>query len=475
MAYQMYINGQWCEAQDGGRSPVLNPATDEVVTEVPYGGREDARQALEAAAVAFETWSRMTPHDRAPYLKEITRLMKERVELIAEAMTLEMGKPLAESRGETLASAEFFEWYGEEAKRLYGRLIPSHWPQKRLFTIRQPVGVCAAIAPWNFPVLLPVRKIAPAIAAGCTMVARPATQTPLSLARVFECIADSGLPAGVANLVTGLATELCEEFMTNRLCAKVGFTGSTEVGKMLLRQSADQVKRLTLELGGHAPVLIFADAEPDKMLQIAMTKFRNNGQVCISPSRYYVHEDVVAEFTEKVVGRVKALRLGNGLEEGIDLGPMASKRERDRVLELLEDARGKGARILCGGKVPPHLTKGSFIEPTVVDQVTNDMRLMEEEPFAPILPIIPFKEEDDVIAQANSTRYGLAAYVCTASISRGVRVAEALKAGIVGLNDSTPATFEAPFGGMKESGIGREGGIEGIEPYVETKYIAVGL
>jgi succinate-semialdehyde dehydrogenase/glutarate-semialdehyde dehydrogenase len=355
-------------------------------------------------------------------------------------------------------------------------VIPNSVVGKRHLTVKHPVGVVGAIGPWNFPVTLQSRKIAPALAAGCTIVCKPASQTPLSLIGVFECMIDAGLPAGVANLVIGSASEISDEFMTNPHVRKVSFTGSTEVGKQLMRQAADQVKRLSLELGGHAPFIVFPDADPEVVAKAAVLgKFRNNGQVCISPSRFFVHKDIEKKFTDVAVEEAKKLKLGNGLDEGTIIGPMFEKKAMDNTLGLIDDARSCGASVLTGGKRSNQFEKGYFFEPTILRNLNSNCKVLTEEPFAPVMPILDFNKLDDVIAQANNTRYGLAAYVFTNDRTGAFRMAEGLEAGIIGINEPVPAVPQAPFGGMKESGLGRELGHEGLEAYLETKYLAIKL
>jgi succinate-semialdehyde dehydrogenase/glutarate-semialdehyde dehydrogenase len=473
---QMYIDGRWCAADSGRTLGVINPATEEVINEVAYGGRAEARRAVEAAAKAMPGWMKQTAWDRAKILKKTADLMRERADAIARTLTMEQGKPLAESKAEILHSADTFEWFAEEGKRAYGQIIPHSQPGKRHLTIKHPVGVVAAISPWNFPVTLQARKIAPALAAGCTIVSRPASQTPLCLIQVFECLVDAGLPPGVANLVIGPAQEMADEFLENPAVRKISFTGSTEVGKQLMRAAADQLKRLSLELGGHAPFIVFPDADPEVGAKIAVTgKFRNNGQVCIAPSRFYVHKDVEKKFTEAAVEYAKALKLGNGLEPGIEIGPMFEKKAMQQTIDLVDDARQKGAKVLTGGKRSDRFDKGYFFEPTVLTNVSGDVKMMTEEPFAPVMPVLDFSKLDDVIKAANNTRYGLAAYVFTNDLTVAWKMAEGIEAGIIGINEPVPAVPQAPFGGMKESGLGRELAHEGLEAYLETKYVAIKL
>jgi succinate-semialdehyde dehydrogenase / glutarate-semialdehyde dehydrogenase len=473
---QMYIDGAWSDALGGRTLKVINPADESVLAEVAYGGREDAERAIAAAARAFPDWRAASVYDRAKILKRTAELMRDRADRIARALTQEQGKPLAEAKTEVLHAADTFEWFAEEGKRAYGRIIPPANVAKRHYAIKHPIGIVATITPWNFPAALPSRKIAPALAAGCTVVSRPAEQTPLTLLYMFECLADAGLPPGVANLVMGPAVPISDTFFANQAVRKISFTGSTAVGKELIRRSADQVKRLSLELGGHAPLIVFPDADIQQVAQAAVIgKFRNNGQVCIAPSRFYLHEKIAGDFTEAAVELTKKLKVGNGLEAGVQVGPMFEARALDKTAELVDDARKKGGKILTGGGRSTRFEKGYWFEPTVVREVNGSMKLMSEEPFAPVMPLLDFSKLDDVIAAANNTEYGLAAYVFTNDLTVATRMAEGLEAGIIGINDPVPATPQCPFGGMKESGMGRELGIEGLDAYFETKYVSVGL
>ncbi|MSR54928.1 MAG: NAD-dependent succinate-semialdehyde dehydrogenase [Gemmataceae bacterium] len=473
---QLYIDGQWVDAVGGKRLAVTNPANEETIGEVAFGGREDCRRAVAAAKVAMVGWAKLTSWDRAKILKKTADLMRERADGIARTLTMEQGKPLAEAKGEVMHSADTFEWFAEEGKRAYGQLIPNSVAGKRHLTLKHPVGVVGAIGPWNFPITLQARKIAPALAAGCTIVCKPASQTPLSLINVFDCMIDAGLPKGVANLVIGSAKEIADEFLENRDVRKISFTGSTEVGKQLMRAAAGQVKRLSLELGGHAPFIVFPDADPEAVAKAAVIgKFRNNGQVCISPSRFFVHKDIEKRFTEVAVETAKALKIGNGLDAGIEVGPMFEKKAMDGTIALVQDAAGKGAKILTGGKQDTRFGKGYFFQPTILTGLTAECKMMTEEPFAPVMPVMDFSNLDEVIEAANNTVYGLAAYVFTNDITVMWKMAEGLEAGIIGMNDPVPATPQCPFGGMKESGLGRELAHEGLEAYLETKYLSIKL
>ncbi|HEV8060403.1 MAG TPA: NAD-dependent succinate-semialdehyde dehydrogenase [Gemmataceae bacterium] len=475
-AKRMFIDGQWCDAADGRTLGVINPATEAIVHDIAYGSRKETKRALEAAHKAMPAWMKLTVYDRAKVLKKTAELMRERADLIARTLTLEQGKPLAEAKGEVLHSADTFEWFAEEGKRSYGQIIPNSVAGKRHMTLKHPVGVVGAISPWNFPITLQARKIAPALAAGCTIVCKPASQTPLCLVQVFECMIDAGLPPGVANLVTGPAQDIADELLENPICRKISFTGSTEVGKQLMRGAADQVKRISLELGGHAPFIVFPDADPEVVAKAAVIgKFRNNGQVCIAPSRFFIHKDVQKKFTEVAVETAKALKLGNGVDAGVEVGPMFEKKAMEQTQQLVDDARQKGAKILTGGKRSERFAKGYFFEPTVLNGLAADSRMLVEEPFAPVMPLLDFSKIDEVIAAANNTRYGLAAYVFTNDLSVAWKMAEGLEAGIIGVNDPVPATPQCPFGGMKESGLGRELAHEGLDAYLETKFVSIRL
>ncbi len=476
LATQMYIDGQWVDAGDGNVLKVINPADESIIAEVAYGTRVEADRAIEAAAKAFPAWRSVSVYERARVLKRTAELLRDRADAVARSLTQEQGKPLAEAKGEVLHAADTFEWFAEEGKRAYGRIIPPSNMSKRHYAITHPVGVVGTITPWNFPAALPSRKIAPALAAGCTVVSRPADQTPLTLIHMFECLAEAGVPAGVVNLVMGPARPIADAFFEHPAVRKISFTGSTAVGKELIRRSADQVKRLSLELGGHAPLIVFPDADIAQVAQAAVIgKFRNNGQVCVSPSRFYLHDSIAKEFTEAAVELTRNLKVGNGLEEGVQVGPMFEQKALEKAQGLIDDAKARGAKLLAGGGRSSKFDKGYWFEPTVLREVNGSMRLLTEEPFAPVMPLLDFSKIDDVIEAANNTPYGLAAYVFTNDLTIATRMAEGLEAGIIGVNDPVPATPQCPFGGMKESGLGRELGVEGLESYLETKFVSVGL
>ncbi|HUT51821.1 MAG TPA: NAD-dependent succinate-semialdehyde dehydrogenase [bacterium] len=476
MEYKMYIGGGFAEAGDKRVIGVINPADESVVREAPYGGRDDAARAVAAAAGAFVDWREKTAHQRARHLYKTAELIRSRVSDMARTLTMEVGKTLAESKGEILGAAAQFEWYAEEVKRRQGEWVPAGSADRRLITLRMPLGVAGAIAPWNFPVLLLARKAAPALAAGCTVVGRPASQTPLCTMELWNCIHEAGFPAGVANLVTGPPGEIADEFIKNPAVKKISFTGSVAVGKELMAKAAATMKKLSLELGGHAPFIVCDDVSVEEAAEKAVAgKFRNMGQVCISPTRFYVPERMKDEFAALAAKKAAALKIGNGLDPDTDVGPLHDRLRVAAMEALVQDIADKGGKILCGGKRPAgkKYEKGCWFEPTVATGVTREMLIMREEPFGPILPVIGYRDLDEAVREANDTPFGLAAYVLTHDLSRAFKLGEALEAGIIGVNDVSPAAAQVPFGGMKESGMGREGGAEGIDAYTEKKYLSI--
>jgi len=469
----MFINGAWCEAAGGKTFEVTNPATGEKIADVADGGRADAARAIDAAHESFTGWSGMTAYDRSRILYRAWELMSARQADIARIMTQEQGKPLRAAMNEVRYGADFLLWYAEEAKRVYGETIPAPRGDQRFIVLHQPVGVVAAVTPWNYPASMITRKVAPALAAGCTIVLKPAEATPLCAMEIFKILAEAGVPEGVANLVTGLdPAPIGEEFVTNPLVRKITFTGSTETGKLLARGAADQMKRVSLELGGHAPFLVLKDADPVFAAKGAvLVKYLNSGQACICPNRLFVHRSGVDAFTGEFVSRVTRMRAGNGLDDGIAIGPLVNEKAVEKVERQVADATARGAELLCGGHrlMNDGLDRGHFYAPTVLANVTPDMLIYREETFGPVAPIIPFDDDDDILAMANDTHYGLAAYVYTQNLSAAMRTFEGLRFGIIGINDINPTGAAAPFGGMKESGLGREGGHEGLSEYLETK------
>jgi len=474
----LYINGEWREAASGKTMDVINPATGEVVATVAKGGKEDTQAAIDAAQAAFPSWSRLTAKERSAYLRKTADILRSRTEEIAQLITREMGKPLAEARGEIGLALDYLDWYAEEAKRIYGDTIPASTPSKRLIVLRQPVGVVGAITPWNFPIAMITRKLAPALAAGCTIILKAASATPLAAIEVFKALHEAGVPKGVANLVNGSASEVVGTMMASPVVRKITFTGSTEVGKELVRQAADTMKKVSMELGGHAPFLVFEDADLEKAAEGAVaSKFRNAGQTCVCTNRIYVQKSVADRFAEIMAEKVKQLVVGNGLENGVNVGPMIDEAALQKAQEHVDDAVAKGAKLLCGGTrlTEGEYAKGTFFAPTVLANATHEMKIANEETFGPVAPIFTFETEEEAIACANNTAYGLAAYIYTRDGSRMFRVAERLDYGIVGINDPMPTVAQAPFGGVKESGIGREGGKYGIEDYLDYKFLSLQL
>jgi succinate-semialdehyde dehydrogenase/glutarate-semialdehyde dehydrogenase len=469
-----FIGGKWVDAKGGATHNITNPATRENIGTVPNMGQAEARAAVEAASQAFPAWAKLTAKERAVILRRWYELIMANQEDLATIMTAEQGKPLAESKGEIGYGAAFIEWFAEEGKRLYGDVIPPHQADRRLLVFRQPVGVVAAITPWNFPMAMITRKAGPALAAGCTFVCKPAGQTPYSALAVAVLAERAGVPAGVINIITGDAAPIGGELTSNPLVRKVTFTGSTAIGKKLMQQCAGTVKRLTMELGGNAPFIVFEDADLDAAVAGAMaSKFRNTGQTCICANRVLVHAPIYEAFARKLVAAVEKLRIGDGLKGVTDQGPLIDDKALAKVEEHLADAKAKGARIAYGGK--RHALGGTFFEPTVVTDVTPAMLVAREETFGPIAPLFRFETEQDAIRMANDTEFGLAAYLYTRDLSRSWRVSEALEYGMVGLNTGLFSTEVAPFGGVKESGIGREGSKYGILDYTEMKFVCVGI
>ncbi|MCZ2257395.1 NAD-dependent succinate-semialdehyde dehydrogenase [Sporosarcina sp. G11-34] len=470
----MYINGEWV-GKDLEKLEVVNPANGQVVGTVPIGGEAEANEAIDSAHEAFQTWSQTTAYERATYLKRLNDLILKNQEELAQVMTIEMGKPIKESRGEAASSATYIEWFAEEGKRIYGETVPSHIANKRMQVWKKPVGVVAAITPWNFPAAMLTRKMGPALAAGCTIVIKPSGESPLTAVKLVELCEEAGFPKGVVNLVTGSSSKIGKAMMENDKVRKVTFTGSTEVGKLLIRQSADQVKRLSMELGGHAPIIVLDDANVETAVKGAIaSKFRNAGQTCVCGNRIYVQSGIHDEFVEKFTAAVKQLKIGDGINDEVDIGPLINQSSVDKVSRHVEDAVSKGASLLTGGK---ELTdeNGTFYTPTVISGVDPSMIIMQEETFGPVAPIQKIETIEEAIQLANDTEYGLAAYVFTESVSKGTLLIEKLNFGIVGWNDGTPSAAQVPFGGMKESGLGREGGHEGLEAFLETQYVAIGM
>ncbi|WP_243060504.1 NAD-dependent succinate-semialdehyde dehydrogenase [Nocardioides sp. SR21] len=469
----LYIGGSWREAEGGGRLEVLDPADGSVLTDVADGTVNDAVDALDAAVEAQAAWATTPPRERGEILRTAFALITDRADQFAHLMSLEMGKTVAEARGEVTYGAEFFRWYSEEAVRIHGRWMQAPAGGSRLLTIKKPVGPCLFITPWNFPLAMGTRKIGPAIAAGCTMVVKPASQTPLTMLALAVLLEEAGLPKGVLNVVTtSLHSEFSETLQNDDRLRKVSFTGSTGVGRILVRQSADQLQRLSMELGGNAPFIVFEDADIDAAVDGAMiAKMRNMGEACTAANRFLVHRSVAQEFGEKLGKRMSALTLGRGQADGVDVGPLIDERAVESVSQLVTDAVHDGATVVCGGETPSG--PGYFYPPTVLLDVPADSEINVQEIFGPVAPITAFDSEEEAIRRANDTEYGLASYVYTRDLSRTIRVAESLEFGMVGINSGLISNPAAPFGGVKASGFGREGGFEGIEEYLETTYVAL--
>lgn len=471
---QAYIDGAWVAADDGASFPVTDPATAETIATVPMMGEAETERAIAAAEAALPAWRAKTAGERARILRRLFDLMIKHQDDLGELLSREQGKPLAEAKGEIAYSASFIEWFAEEGKRSYGEVIPAHAADRRIVTLRQPIGVVAAITPWNFPSAMIGRKIGPALAAGCTVILKPASQTPLSALALAVLAEQAGVPKGVFNIVTGSARAIGGALTASPIVRKISFTGSTEVGRELMRQSADTIKKLSLELGGNAPFLVFDDADVDAAVEGAMvSKFRNGGQTCVCTNRFYVQDGVYDAFVTKLAARVSALKLGRGVETGVEIGPMIDAPAVEKVEEHLTDAIAGGARVLTGGKRSD--LGGTWFEPTVLADVTPDMLLCREETFGPLAGVVRFTDEADAIAQANDSEFGLASYFYARDLSRVWRVTEALEAGIVGVNTGLISTEVAPFGGVKQSGLGREGSRHGLDDYMEIKYVCMGV
>ncbi len=467
------IGGEWVQADSGATLDVTNPANGQKLGTVPKSGKAETRRAIEAADKTFKAFRKTTANDRSKMLRRLHDLILENQDALAELLTLEQGKSLAEAKGEVGASAAYILWFAEEARRTYGDVVPSPWADRRIIVTREPVGVIAAITPWNFPSSMLARKIGPAIAAGCTTVVKPASQTPYSGLAWGVLCEEAGIPAGVVNILTGSASEIGDEICANPLVKKITFTGSTEVGKILIEKSAATVKKVSMELGGNAPFVVFDDADIDRAVEGAMlAKYRNSGQTCVCTNRFFVQAGIYEAFVEKFAAASAKLKVGSGLDAGVQQGPLIDGKAVEKVEELIGDATAKGGKVVTGGK--RHELGGSFFEPTVISGATPDMRFMKEEIFGPVAPVFKFTTEEEVVALANDTEYGLACYFYSSDLGRVFRVMENLKYGMVGVNEGLITTPEAPFGGVKESGLGREGGHQGIEDYLDTKYVCIG-
>ncbi len=473
---EMYIDGAWTGASDGKTTDIVNPASERIVDTVPVATSADLDRTLAAVRKGWEVWREVDAWTRSAIIRKIAGLLRERTEEIAAVLTEEEGKPTSEAVAELRGTADQFDWYADEARRIYGRIIDGHSREHRLLVIRQPIGPVAAFSPWNFPALLSSRKIAPALAAGCSIVVKPAVEAPRTTLCLAQCCHDAGIPAGVVNMVTGNSSAISKHLIASDVIRKVTLTGSVPVGREILRMCADGIKAVSMELGGHSPVLVFPDADIERAAEIcARGKFRNNGQVCIAASRFFVHESVADLFTNRFAEVTKSLRIGDGKDPATDVGPLANRRRLEATERLVRDAVAKGARLVAGGKRPEGLSLGFYLEPTVLYGVDRSMAVMNEEPFCPIAPIATFTDLEDAIGQANATEFGLAGYVFTKDMKTAFLAAERLEVGMVGVNTLLLAAAEIPFGGIKASGFGREGGVEWIDSYTVTKHINIQL
>jgi succinate-semialdehyde dehydrogenase / glutarate-semialdehyde dehydrogenase len=467
----LYIDGKWNYGNGGGGEDVINPATEKTLAHLPHATPSDLDAALASAQQGFKLWKGKSAYDRAKVLRKAADLVRERADAIASIMTQEQGKVLAESKIEVMTTADIIEWFAEEGRRAYGRVIPSRNPTVRQLVVSEPVGVVAAFTPWNFPTLTPARKIGAALAAGCSIIIKGSEETPGALVEMVKCFIDAGLPPGVLNLVFGVPAKISEHLIASPIVRKISFTGSVPVGKHLAELAARGMKRATMELGGHSPVVVFGDADPEKTADtISAFKYRNAGQVCISPTRFYVQEAVYDRFLKRFTDNAKAIRLGDGLDKDTTMGPLANPRRLDAMDKFVTDAKNRGGKIQTGGNRSGN--QGFFFEPTVITDIPDDSKIMTEEPFGPLAPIVTFKTFDEVVERANSLEFGLAAYTFTSSPKTATAIGDALQSGMVGVNSVAISTPETPFGGIKDSGYGHEGGIEGLDVYMNKKFIA---
>jgi succinate-semialdehyde dehydrogenase/glutarate-semialdehyde dehydrogenase len=469
----LYIDGKWLNGDGRKGEDVINPATGKALAHLPHASTADLDAALDAAVGGFAQWKTTSAYDRSKIMRKAADLLRERHDNVAKGMVQEQGKIYAEARAEVLTSADIIDWYAEEGRRTYGRIVPGRQKGVRQLVMQEPVGVVAAFTPWNFPVLTPVRKIAGALAAGCSIIIKGSEETPAGCVELVKCFADAGLPAGVLNLVFGVPAQVSEHLIPKKAVKKISFTGSVPVGKHLAGLAAKGMKRATMELGGHSPVVVFDDADPEKAADtIAAFKYRNAGQVCISPTRFYVHEKNYNKFLARFTEYAKGIKMGDGLEKDVTMGPLANARRLDAMDGFVADARSRGGKIVTGGSREGN--QGFFFQPTVVTDVPDDSRIMTEEPFGPVAPIVAFKSFDEVVERANSLEFGLAAYAFTTSDKNAAAIGDALQSGMVGVNSVMISTPETPFGGVKESGYGSEGGVEGLQAYLNTKFISQG-
>jgi succinate-semialdehyde dehydrogenase/glutarate-semialdehyde dehydrogenase len=474
--FGQFINGKWQKSENNETYDVINPATEEIIGKASKAGKGDVEKALKAAEQGLKVWRNTTPWQRSYIIRKIADRIREKQDVLAKWMTLEVGKPLAEGVGEAGGAADIFEWNAEETKRIYGQTVESRFPDTRVHVYYQPVGVVAALVPWNFPLILASRKISTALAAGCSVICKPDVITPGTVMELVNICKECGVPDGVVNLLSGDPASISEQLIESDIIKKVSITGSTRVGKLILKKAADKVQRVTMELSGHSPFIVFEDSNIDKVADMAITaKFRNNGQVCISPNRFYIQESKKEEFISKFIERAKKLKIGNGMDEGVQLGPLTTDKRLSEIEQLVETTKKEGAKVLLGGKRPSGFNKGYFYEPTVFDDVKDDFTIMKQEPFGPLVPMLSFKSFDEVIERANSNDLGLCSYIYTNSMEQAHRASELMETGCVAVNTAAVAVAEAPFGGIKQTGYGREGGSMAIKDYLNVKYTHMGL
>jgi len=474
--FGQFIDGKWQPSSNKETYDVINPATEEVIGKASKASPADVDKALKSAEKGFAVWKKYSPWNRAAIIRKIADLMRKKNNELAKWMTLETGKPLTEGLAEVSGSADIFEWNAEETKRIYGQTVQSRFEDTRVIINYEPVGVVAALSPWNFPLILAARKISTALAAGCSVICKPDVITPGTVMELVDIINQCDLPPGVVNLLSGDPASIASQLISSDIVKKISLTGSTRVGKIVLKQAAEKIQRVTMELSGHAPFIVHEDANVEKATDIAMAaKYRNNGQVCISPSRFYIHESKKKQFTELFVNKTLKLKIGNGMDKDVQLGPITTKKRLEEIEKLVEITKKEGAKILCGGKRPSGFNKGYFYEPTIFDNVKDNFKIMTEEPFGPLTPLLTFKNFDEVIKKANNQVAGLASYVCTSSIELANKTSEALETGMVAVNTPFISNAETPFGGIKQSGYGREGGSVGIKDYLNIKYTHLGL
>ena len=474
--FGQFIDGKWQTAEKKETYNVINPATEEIIGKASKASPADVDKALKSAEKGFKIWKKFSPWDRAAIIRKIADLMRKKNNELAKWMTLETGKPLAEALGEVSASADIFEWNAEEAKRIYGQTVQSRFENTRIIINYEPVGVVAALSPWNFPLILASRKISTALAAGCSVICKPDVITPGSVMELVDIVNKCGVPSGVVNLLSGDPPSIASQLISSNIVKKISLTGSTRVGKIILKQAAEKIQRVTMELSGHAPFIVHKDADIEKATDMAMAaKYRNNGQVCISPSRFYIHTSKKEQFTKSFVDKTLKLKIGNGMNKNVQLGPITTKKRLEELEQLVENTKKEGAKVLCGGKRPSGFNKGYFYEPTVFDDVKDNFKIMTVEPFGPLTPLLTFKNFDEVIERANNQVAGLASYVCTNSLELANKTSEALETGMVAVNTPFVSSAETPFGGIKQSGYGREGGSIGIKDYLNIKYTHLGI